>query len=158
MPDRTVTTLLWAFPAALSLHVFEEFALPGGFKQWIKTHKPRRLKSDRYYVAVNAAAIVGAAIIALTAAGMLGFRMYLYSVGIMAGNAASHLRGMIQAKQYCPGVVSGCLLLIPLLAAGYWYLPGRGRVDWPSAILCSCIGLAIGFYVFCVDIRKIDRA
>jgi hypothetical protein len=158
MPDRTITTLLWAFPAALSLHVFEEFALPGGLVQWIKIHKPRRLKRARYYIAVNAAAIAGAVIIALTATEIVGFRVYLYSVGIMAGNAASHLRGMIQAKQYCPGSVSGGLLFIPLLAAGYWYLPGQGMVDWPSAILCSCIGAAIGFYVFSVDIRKIDRA
>src|SRR5438552_1033139 len=102
MRDRSVLILLWSFPIALSLHVFEEFACPGGFKRWIEVHKPRKPRSDLYYFLVNAAAIAGAVIIALTASGVLGFCIYLYSVALMAGNASSHVCGTIQEKQYCP--------------------------------------------------------
>src|SRR6476619_4239631 len=102
MRDRTTLLLLWSFPIALSLHVFEEFAFPGGLKNWIKDHKPRKLRSDFYYFIVNAAAIVGVIIIALKATDRLGFGIFLYCVAIMGGNSASHIRGTIQKRQYCP--------------------------------------------------------
>ena len=60
MRDRNILILLWSLPIALSLHVFEEFAFPGGLKQWIKDYKPRKPRSDFYYFIVNAAAIAGA--------------------------------------------------------------------------------------------------
>jgi hypothetical protein len=40
---------LWALPIALTLHVIEEFAFPGGFVRWIEVHNYRRLKTTRYY-------------------------------------------------------------------------------------------------------------
>src|SRR5262245_51014131 len=114
MRERNTLLLLWSLPIALSLHVFEEFALPGGFRQWIKTYQPGKLKSDFYYFIVNTVGIVAAIIIALKANDVLGFRIYLYSVAVMAGNAATHIRETIQRKRYCPDTVSGGLLLLPL--------------------------------------------
>jgi len=96
-------------------------------------------------------------IIALTASDVLGFRIYLYFVAIMAGNAASHIRGTIQMRQYCPGLVSGSLLLMPLLVVGYWYSLGTGKVDLLSASICLCVGVFFGFYVYGMDIREKDR-
>jgi hypothetical protein len=152
-----LTMLLWALPIAVSLHVFEEFACPGGLRQWIKACKPSKPKSDFWYVFVNAVAIVAAFKIAWKAPDTLAFRVYLFIAAIMAGNAASHIRGAIQMKQYCPGVVTGGLLLLPLSVIGYWYLLGTGKVDLPSAIICFCIGIFFGFYVFGVDIKEKDR-
>jgi len=149
--------LLWSFPIALSLHVFEEFAFPGGLRQWIRAYKPRKPKSDFYYFVVNAAAIAAAFIIALKASGISGNRIYLYFVAAMAGNAASHIRGTIQNRQYCPGTISSGLLLLPLFVISFWYLLGVGKVDLPSAIVCSCVGFVLGFYLFGMDIRKGDR-
>ena len=158
MCDRNVVVLLWSLPVALSLHVFEEFAFPGGLKQWIKDYKPRKPRSDFYYFIVNAAAIVGAVVIALKASGPVGFCVYLNSIAIMGGNAASHIRGTFQKKQYCPGSLSGACLLLPLLVISYWYFLGTGKVNLPSAIICFCLGFIVGFYVFGVDIRRADPA
>jgi hypothetical protein len=157
MRDRNVILLLWSFPIALSLHVFEEFAFPGGLKQWIRAYKPRKPKSDFYYFVVNAAAIAAAIIIASKASDIVGVRIYLYFVAAMAGNAASHIRGTIQKKQYCPGTVSSGLLLLPLFVISFWYFLGVGKVDLPSALVCSCVGFVLGFCVFGMDIRKGDR-
>src|SRR5436309_2734531 len=103
MRDAITLILLWSLPIALSLHVFEEFAFPGGFRQWIKASSPRQPKSGFYYFIVNACGIVAAAVIAWKASGILGFRLYLYAVAIMGANAATHLRGTIQQRKYCPG-------------------------------------------------------
>jgi hypothetical protein len=154
---NTSQLLLWSFPIAVGLHAFEEFGFPGGLKQWIKTYKPRKPKTNSYYFIVNAAGIVGAFIIALRASDILGFRIYLHFVAIMAGNAASHICGTIQMKRYCPGIVSGSILLLPILVISFWYLVGAGKVDLLSAIICTCVGIFIGFYIFGVDIRQKDR-
>ena len=157
MRDRNIIILLWSLPIALSLHVFEEFAFPGGLKQWIKVNKPRKPKSDFYYFIVNAVGIVGATIIALKASDHSDFCFYLCFVAFMAGNTASHIRGTIQKKQYCPGTASGVLLLLPLFVISYWYFLGTGKVRLPSAIVYICVGIVLGFYVFGMDIRKRDR-
>jgi hypothetical protein len=154
---NTAQILLWSFPIGLSLHVFEEFGFPGGFRQWIKTYNPRKLKSNTIYFIENAAGIVAVCIIALKANDILGYRIYLYCVAGMAGNAASHLRGTIQKKQYCPGTVSSVLLLLPLFVISYWYFLGAGKVDLASATVCLGAGTFIGFYIFGVDIREKDR-
>jgi type III secretory pathway component EscR len=137
--------------------VFEEFGFPGGLRQWIRAYKPTKPKSDFWYIFINAVPILCAFIIALTASGILGFRIYLYFVAIMAGNAASHIRGTIQMSQYCPGVVSGSLFLLPLLVISYWYFLGTGKVDLLSTIICLCAGVFFGFYVYGMDIREKDR-
>src|SRR5207247_7792328 len=130
MTDTNVLTLLWSLPIALSLHVFEEFALPGGFGHWIRAYSPRKPKNDFYYFMVNASGIAATIIIALKATDTIGFRLYLYSAAIMGGNAATHIRGTIQKKRYCPGTVSGGLLLLPLFIISQWYFVSTGRVDW----------------------------
>jgi len=157
MRDRNLLVLLWIFPIALSLHVFEEFAFPGGFKRWINVYKPRKLRSDFYYFAVNAAAIAGAVLIALIARRAVGLAVYLYSVALMAGNAASHLRGTIREKHYCPGTISGCLLLLPLLFVSCWYLLSASKLDPLWAIACVAVGVSVGFFVFAVDVRGRSR-
>ncbi len=149
--------LLWSFPIGLSLHVFEEFGFPGGFRQWIKAYNPRKLKSNIFYFIENAVGILVVCIIALKATDILGYRIYLYCVAVMAGNAASHMLGTIQKKRYCPGTVSGVLLLLPLFVISYWYFLGTGKVDLASAAVCLCVGIFIGFYIIGVDIRKKDR-
>ena len=151
---NTSQILLWSFPIGLSLHVFEEFGFPGGFRQWIKTCNPKKVKSNIYYFIENAAGIVGLCIVALKASDILGYRIYLYCVAVMAGNAASHIRGTIQKKQYCPGTVSGVLLLLPLFVISYWHFLAAGKVDLASATVCLCVGIFLGFYIFGVDIRK----
>ena len=154
MRDTYTVLLLWFFPIAISLHVFEEFALPGGLKQWIKDYQPRKLRNNFYYFIVNAAAIIGATILALTASGILGFCIYLNSVAIMAGNAASHLCAALQKRRYCPGSISGCLFLLPLCVTSNWYFLRERKVNLPSTVICLFAGAAVGFYVFGLHFKK----
>ena len=156
MYDATVNLLLWCLPIALSMHVFEEFAFPGGLKQWIKTYRPRKLRSNFYYFFINAAAIGVTCIIALTASRHLGLSIYLYFVALMTGNSLSHIRATIQKKRYCPVAISGALLFLPLFVGSSWYFLTTGKLDWLPAVLNSVIGLFFGFYVFGVDIRAKD--
>jgi len=157
MHSSHIQILLWAFPIALSVHVFEEFAYPGGFIEWVKSNKPRRLKSTIYYVSINAAAILGAAVIALRAADIVGYSLFLYSMALMGGNAATHIRGSIQKRQYCPGSVTGALVLLPLLVVGTLQILDAGLVNLTLAVVCVGIGFFIGFFIFSADIRKQDR-
>jgi hypothetical protein len=158
MRDTIVIALLWSLPIALSLHVVEEFAFPGGLKQWIQAYRPKKPKSNRYYFAVNAVGIGATCIIALTANDFPGgLRVYLYFAALMAGNALSHIRGTIQARRYCPGAVSGGLLLLPLFAISCWYFVRTGRLDLVWAAVSVAVGAFIGFYVCGVDLRKRDH-
>lgn len=157
MIERNISILLWLLPIALTLHVTEEFFFPGGFREWIRACKPRRLMSNRYYVIINAVAIIATVIIALVARGIVGYMMYLYAVALMVGNAATHIRGTLQTKRYCPGSVTGGLLFLPLLLISCSYFVWSGALGWPLAVLWTTAGLGVGAYLFGVDIRKADR-
>ena len=155
MSDNQITILLWSLPVAISLHVFEEFAFPGGLKQWIRTYRPRKPKGNWYYVAINAFAIVLAALLAWTARDYPGsLRGYLYFAALVAGNGAAHIRGTLQTRRYCPGIVSGGALLIPIFALNCWHFLAAGTLGLASTLACIAVGAFIGFYVFGVDRRK----
>jgi hypothetical protein len=139
------------------MHVIEEFGFPGGFIQWIELHKPRRLKSKVYYVAVNAGAIVGGIIIALTAKEARGFCVYLTVVAFMAGNAVSHIRASVQSHKYCPGSVTGGLLFLPMLVVSSWILLANDLVNWESAAVYVASGAFVSVFFFSVDVRRKDR-
>ena len=151
-----IHVFLWVFPMALIIHVIEEFAFPGGFVRWIELYNHRGLRSSRYYFVINAAAIVGSVAIALLAKDPVGFWLYLYSVALLAGNAISHLRAALQEKKYCPGSVTGGLLLIPLSLLSSWQFIANAIVAWPFATLGIGMGLFVGFYVFPVDARPFN--
>jgi hypothetical protein len=151
--NSTMRILLWALPVTLSLHVAEEFWFPGGLGRWISLHNHRRVKSAAYYVFVNAAAILAAVAIALLARGRVGYWLYLYSVALMGGNSVSHLSAAFRQGKYCPGSVSGGVLLIPLLILSAWVFVTQSIVALPLMILAIAMGLIVGFYLFAVDVR-----
>src|SRR5262249_24313300 len=55
-----MTWLPWAPLAADSLHIFEEFAWPGGFADWYRRYKPGRAKSltPRFLIIINGLLLV----------------------------------------------------------------------------------------------------
>ena len=156
--DKTTTIFLWLLPTVTSMHVFEEFGFPGGLKAWIKSYKPLKPKSNLYYFVANASIILGAFIIAMKAKDVFGYRIYLFIIGVLGWNALTHIRGTLQKRQYCPGVISGCLLTFPLMIASNFYFSYFLGVDRYSVIAFQLIGCIIGFYVGGMDIRKRDGA
>jgi hypothetical protein len=157
MRDENILMLLWALPIAMSAHVFEEFAFPGGFARWIAAWSSRKPRSNFYYFIVNAAGILIATVIASTARDTIGFRMFLCSVAFLGGNAASHVRAVLRTKKYCPGVVTGGLLVLPLLCVSEWYFVSTREADLPSAVVCLCSGLVLGYHVFGVHVPVTSR-
>lgn len=155
---RNISILLWLLPTVACLHVFEEFAFPGSLKGWIASYKPKRLKSNFYYFVANASIILGAFIIAIKAEDILGYRIYLFIIDVLGWNAFTHIRGTLQKKQYCPGIISGSLLCLPLMVLSNTYFVKTNSVDIYSALLFICIGLIIGFYIGSLDLRKKDAA
>jgi len=144
---------LWAFPIANGIHVFEEFAWPGGLVRWIDTYNHRRLKRTHYYVVLNGAAILGAILIAAFARNATGYWLDLYSVALLAGNALTHLRAIAQQRRYCPGGVTGAVLLVPLAIASAWNFVAAGLVAAPLAAVGVVAGLVAGVLLFHVDTR-----
>ena len=138
--------LLWALPLFMCIHVFEEFAFPGGFIPWIAAQHARRLKKTSYYVAVNAAGIVAASILALGNLTAFGYCVFIWLVTFMATNGLSHAIASIQAKKYCPGMVTGVLLFFPLLAASCWKLLSDGLINWQSVALNGVSAFVVGFF------------
>ena len=51
-----MTWIFWAPLCAASLHIFEEFVLPGGFAAWYRRYRPEIQKSitPRFLVIINA--------------------------------------------------------------------------------------------------------
>ena len=135
MRDTYTLLLLWLFPVAISLHVFEEFALPGGLKQWIQEYKPRKARSDFYYFIINAAAIVGRTILAWRASGTLGFCIYLISVAIMAvchRTCCEHFKQTILSGLYLR--LAYCSYLYAWPAIGTFFASTRSIYRRPSFV------------------------
>ena len=150
----SLQSLLWALPAFLCIHVVEEFCYPGGFIQWMAAFNPRRIKSTRYYIAINTVGIVVGIIIALTAKDIIGYCVYVFLVTFMATNGLSHLIAAIQERAYCPGCVSGPLLFIPLAIVSYWKFTTDNLINWQSLVLNAILGFVVGFLAFTVHRRR----
>ncbi len=155
--NTNIVLLLWLLPVALSLHVFEEFGFPGGLRTWIRTYKPAKPKGTWYYVLANAPIIIGSIIVAIKANDVLGYRIYLFLVDVMGANAVSHIRGSFQKKQYCPGTVSGSMLLLPLMVLANVYFVANSLLDVVSIVLLMGAGILLGYYVAGMDIRRKDK-
>ena len=152
---NTPQILLWSFPIGLSLHVFEEFGFPGGFRQWIKTYNPRKLKSNTIYFIENAAGILAVSIIALKANDILGYRIYLYCVAGMAGNAASHIRGTIKRSNIVPALFPACYCSCPSSLSAIGIFLAQAKWIWlpPQFAFVSAFSLDSIFLVWILEKR-----
>jgi hypothetical protein len=103
------------FPLAVALHVFEEWP---GFPAWA-----RRFASPRY--SDRAYAITHVFAIALALASMLllrafpapwlvfAFFAFVFGPGVLC-NAFFHAGASLASRTYCPGVVTGLAVYLPL--------------------------------------------
>jgi len=135
--------LAWAPFGAAALHVFEEFAWPGGFLDWYRIYRPEIANSltPRFMFWINAIFLAACA-----GAGQQGFSEYgvafwLTMASIELGNAGYHVLGTIRTKRYSPGVVTGVLLYVPISLYGYWFFVTRGLASHGTAVLALALGL-----------------
>ncbi len=128
------------------LHVFEEFAWPGGFSEWYATVKPDTDVSftPRYAFIVNGLYIVLAIVLALLGpAWPRGPALWLVIATIGASNAVFHVIWVVKLRRYSPGVITGVFLFFPLFVFGVWYFSIVQKVS-VSLIATS---LALGVFI-----------
>jgi Protein of unknown function with HXXEE motif len=108
----TFSTLELLLPAAIMLHVTEEFLYPGGFPEWYTEFIPP--KTDRgiktgYLVWINTLMIGVCVLPVYYGETFHGFSTWYCVAAIAAANACFHIWGVIKLKKYSPGVITGTL-------------------------------------------------
>jgi hypothetical protein len=144
----TFSTLSILLPAAIMLHVTEEFLFPGGFIEWYAEFRPPKTQGVRpdYLVWINTL-MMGVCVLPLYYGETRhGVGVWYAVAAIAAINACFHILGVFALKKYSPGVITGVFLYIPLFVAGSWYLLSSGNISWSRAILF--LGIAVGYHVF----------
>lgn len=150
----TFTTLALILPAAVMLHVTEEFLFPGGFIEWYQQWVPSKTKGVRpgYLVWINTLMMGACVIPAALGATQQGVGVWYTVAAIAAANAIFHLAGVFSLKKYSPGVITGVLFYLPLFGIGSCLLLSAGAISWIRAAVT--IGAAIGYHLFSVFRQK----
>jgi hypothetical protein len=159
-PSEMGLTLAWCLPIAFGLHVFEEFGFPGGLGEWSRANRPQTASSmtTAHFYRVNAiggAAAMGDALGAFDYAGgysFLGIRGWLAVVAWITFNALFHIRGTVESRRYCPGVVTSVALYLPLAVVAALYFVRQGAVDLLSLGVSVLWG--VGAYVVVVRLLR----
>jgi len=122
---------------ALGLHQFEEYGWPGGFHSFFVqltglAKAPDRMPSRLQLELLNLVGLLPA----IGIAGWLGARraawLGLAVVSATAGNGFFHFVYTVTTFSYCPGVVTGTLLFLPLWVLASHDAVRRGSVGrWP---------------------------
>ena len=131
------------------LHVFEEFAWPGGFSSWYAAIKPETAVSFTpiYALAINSIYIVVA--LALAWVGPTwsrGVSLWLVLAAIGASNALFHVWGVIRLRRYSPGVVTGVFLFIPLCVWGIWHFLVTQEATLSLVVTSLALGTLLNFW------------
>lgn len=101
-------------PIVFILHVIEEAS---GFVAWFNSLVARHI-SQQLFLTVNATALVITVFVAIVVAAGRESVSALVGVGwvgfLMLANGIFHLAGTFALGRYCPGVITGTLLYLPL--------------------------------------------
>jgi hypothetical protein len=140
MPLITLRRLSIALPVAFALHVFEEAP---GFVSWFNSLVTPNI-SQRLFLSVNAAAFAITLLVALTVvaspqpvSAMLGVAWVGF---LMLANGLFHIVGTVARGRYCPGVVTGALLYLPLSALYVGAVIRELRVPAPAVAAVALLG------------------
>ena len=143
--------LIILLPAAIMLHVTEEFLFPGGFIEWYnKLIPPKTVKAVRYgYLVWINTLMIGVCVLPFYYGETKHGIAVWYCVASIAGiNALFHLWGVFKLKIYSPGVITGTLLYLPLFIIGTIAFITSEILSVRRAIFF--IAIAIGYHIFSV--------
>jgi hypothetical protein len=134
--------LRWSLMVAAALHIFEEFAYPGGFVPWYRRYLPDNAArlTRGYLIGINALLVYGC-----FGAGYLGFTnrgiaLWLTMASFVFFNALFHIAGAITTQSYSPGIVTAIALYMPLSILGYVKFVGTGKASAGTAFVAVLIG------------------
>jgi Protein of unknown function with HXXEE motif len=133
--------LLWAPLAAASVHIFEEFAWPGGFHRWYRKYRANAKSANRrFLVIINVGLLISLFEAALAGRSPVGAPLLLTFSAILFSNGCWHLWASYTSHSYSPGAISGTLLYLPLPIFEYAGWMQLGRASWRTATLAFVIG------------------
>ena len=130
-----------AFVVAAVIHVFEEYAYPGGFSDWMRSLNPRFAPwiTARFAVIINGLFLLLCVMGAVVASKSLVFSLSVAS--LLFFNGLIHLAGTIRAKRYAPGVISGILLYMPLSLYAFYLSARSGLLSFPGVAISGLLGV-----------------
>ena len=139
--------LLWAPLAAASLHMSEEFLVPGGFLAWYRGYRADPSRINRRFLAiVNVVLLAVCCDIGLLGRTPLGIAYWLAISALLCSNGIWHLWASYKSRTYSPGVVTGVALYVPLAVFGYSYFVRSGAASPGVAALACAIGGSYQFW------------
>jgi len=157
-----MSLLSWSLAGAASIHIFEEFAFPGGFKAWWCAYKPdiAASVSNRFLVIINSVLIAFSVTVALAMStpNSNGIAAWLTLAALLFSNAIFHLIGAIQTRRYSPGMISGIVLYIPLAIYGFTHFLRSGQASIGTALIAFAIGGSYHFISFANHRRRAQAA
>ena len=133
--------LLWAPLGAASLHICEEFLLPGGFPAWYRAYRadPSHI-TPRFLMVINGALLLACCNIALVGRVPVAVAAWLALTALMAANGLWHVWAAWKTRTYSPGMVTGVLVYVPLAIYGYISFVRTGAASIATAVGALVIG------------------
>ena len=157
-----MSLLNWSLTGAASIHIFEEFVFPGGFKVWWRFYRPdiAGSVSNRFLVFINVLLIAFSVNVALAmnAPRGNGVAAWLTLAVLLASNAIFHIIGAVQTRRYSPGMVSGLFLYVPLAVYGFVHFLKSGQASVWTALAAITIGGSYHFLASANHRRRTRRA
>jgi hypothetical protein len=135
--------LLWAPFVVACLHMFEEFAWPGGFKAWYERYRGSAVTSvtTRFLILINALLLFGCGYAAIVGHNASNLPFWMLMTAILATNGVWHGYATLRRREYSPGTITGLLLYVPLAVLGDMTFFRQGGFSIPIAIGCIGVGL-----------------
>jgi hypothetical protein len=113
--DLLIDALLWGPLAAACLHICEEFAWPGGFRQWYLKYRDNAATVSRSFLAlVNVVLLLALTMGALGGRSERGVALLLTISALLFSNGCWHIWASYKSHSYSPGTITGTLLYLPL--------------------------------------------
>jgi Protein of unknown function with HXXEE motif len=152
--------LWWAPLGAASLHIVEEFVLPGGFPDWDRRYRPAIRKSitPRLHIIVNGLLLILAYDVYALRSSPYGASLWLTVMALLASNAIWHLVGAFKTRSYSPGMITGSLLYLPLTLYGYAIFLRTGQASVPTALAAAFLGSSYHVWIAPALHRRRARA
>jgi len=132
--------IFWALVGAAAIHMVEEFVYPGEFLDWMRDFRPEFASS----VTVRFAVIINALFFLLCVAGaIVASRSPVLSLSVASLlflNALMHMVGVVKAREYVPGVISGVVLYLPLSLGAYYLFASSGQLSLLGSVTSGLLG------------------
>ncbi|HVA56088.1 MAG TPA: HXXEE domain-containing protein [Gammaproteobacteria bacterium] len=149
-------SVFWLPAICVLLHIFEEFAWPGGFLAWHRGYQPRFATSitPRFAVVGNALLLMATLVLGLMGpTWSRGLSLWLTLVALLAGNATFHIAGALRMRRYSPGIVTGVLLYLPLCVWGFMYFLANNEATFQFALVSFVVGASYQFWSMLIHRR-----